>query len=124
MLGRVVAGAVVGAALGAAWWGVREFIAAGAVCSKDEWNCLAMGLFAIPVSLVVGVLLGWFVLALLRVQRPLGMAAVGMTFAAVLTLTTVWISIPASGVLAGALGFVLAAPVTARHPVGDNAGRD
>ncbi|MEV0679767.1 hypothetical protein AB0I60_24900 [Actinosynnema sp. NPDC050436] len=124
MLGRVLVGAGVGAALGAGWWAVREFIAAGAVCSKDNWNCLAMGLFAIPVSLVVGVLLGWFALTLLRVARPLGMAAVGMAFAAVLTLTTVWISIPASGVLAGALGFALAAPVTARRPVGHNAGRD
>ncbi|MEU4800935.1 hypothetical protein [Actinosynnema sp. NPDC023587] len=123
MLGRVVVGAAIGAGLGAAWWGVREFIASGAVCTKDNWNCLAMGLFAIPVSLVVGVLLGWFALTLLRFERPLAMAAVGMAFAAVLTLTTVWISIPASGVLAGALGFALAAPVTARHAVRHDARR-
>lgn len=117
-------GAAVGAGLGAAWWALREFIAAGAVCSKEDWDCLAVGLFAIPVSLVVGVLLAWAVLGAARVQRPLGMAAVGMFFAAVLTLTTVWISVPAGGVLAGAIGFALAAPVTARHSVSQTAGRD
>ncbi|MBB5956501.1 hypothetical protein FHS29_003087 [Saccharothrix tamanrassetensis] len=124
MLGRIVVGAAVGAGLGAAWWALREFIAAGAVCSKEDWDCLAVGLFAIPVSLVVGVLLAWAVLGAARVQRPLGMAAVGMFFAAVLTLTTVWISVPAGGVLAGAIGFALAAPVTARHSVSQTAGRD
>ncbi|MEJ2853844.1 MULTISPECIES: hypothetical protein [unclassified Saccharothrix] len=116
-------GALVGAGLGAASWGVRELIAAGAVCSKEDWNCLAMGLFSIPITLVVGVLLAWAVFRVLGVERALGMAAVGMFFAAVLTLLTVWISVPAGGVWAGALGFVLAAPVTARHPVGQTAGR-
>lgn len=117
-------GALVGAGLGAAWWGVRELIAAGAVCSKDDWNCLAMGLFSIPITLVVGVLLAWAVFRLAGVERALGMAAVGMFFAAVLTLLTVWVSVPAGGVVAGAMGFVLAAPVTARHRVGQTAGRD
>jgi hypothetical protein len=124
MLARMLIGALVGAGLGAAWWGVRELIAAGAVCSKDDWNCLAMGLFSIPITLVVGVLLAWALFRLAGVERALGMAAVGMFFAAVLTLLTVWVSVPAGGVVAGALGFVLAALVTARHRVGQTAGRD
>lgn len=124
MVGRAVVGAALGAGLGAAWWGLRELIASGAVCSKENWDCLAVGLFAIPVSLLAGVLLAWLVLAAAHQQRPLGFAAVGVTFTAVLTLLTVWVSVPAGGLLAGAVGFVLAAPVTARHPVGDTAARD
>ncbi|MFD1146422.1 hypothetical protein [Saccharothrix hoggarensis] len=124
MLGRVVVGAVLGAVLGATWWGVRELIASGAVCSKDDWDCLAMGLFAMPVSLVVGLLVAWVVLRAARQDRPLGYAAVGVTFTAVLTLLTVWVSVPAGSVWAGVIGFVLAAPVTARHPVGHTAARD
>ncbi|WP_309111828.1 hypothetical protein [Saccharothrix sp.] len=124
MLARMLIGALVGAGLGAAWWGVRELIAAGAVCSKEDWNCLAMGLFSIPIMLVVGVLVAWAVFRLVGVERALGMAAVGVFFASVLTLTTVWVSVPAGGVLAGALGFALAAPVTARHRVGQTAGRE
>lgn len=123
MVGRVVVGAAMGAGLGAAWWGLRELIASGAVCSKDDWDCLGMGLVAIPVSLVVGVLLAWLVLAAARQERPLGFAAVGVTFTAVLTLLTVWVTIPAGAVVAGVVGFVLAAPVTARHPVGHTATR-
>lgn len=94
MLGRVIVGAVLGAGLGAAWWGLRELIASGAICSKDDWDCLAMGLFAMPISLVVGVLIGWIVLKAARQDRPLGFAAVGVTFTAVLTLLTVWVSVP------------------------------
>lgn len=124
MLGRLVAGALVGAGLGAAWWGLREFIASGAVCSTDDWDCLALGLFAMPVSLVVGVLVAWVVLKAANRERPLGFAAVGVTFTAALTLLTVWVSIPAGSVAAGVIGFVLAAPVTARHPVGHTAARD
>lgn len=124
MLGRVVVGAALGAGAGAAWWGLRELIASGAICSKDDWDCLAMGLFAMPISMVVGVLLGWVVLRAARQERPLGFAAVGVTFTAVLTLLTIWVSVPAGSVLAGALGFALAAPVTARHPVGHTSARD
>ena len=124
MLGRVVVGAALGAGLGAAWWGLRELIASGAICSKDDWDCLAMGLFAMPISLVVGVLIGWIVLKAARQDRPLGFAAVGVTFTAVLTLLTVWVSVPAGGLAAGVIGFVLAAPVTARHAVGHTAARD
>ncbi|MBB5807374.1 type III secretory pathway component EscS [Saccharothrix ecbatanensis] len=124
MLGRVIVGAVLGAGLGAAWWGLRELIASGAICSKDDWDCLAMGLFAMPISLVVGVLIGWIVLKAARQDRPLGFAAVGVTFTAVLTLLTVWVSVPAGAVAAGVIGFVLAAPVTARHPVGHTSARD
>ncbi|RKT52340.1 hypothetical protein [Saccharothrix australiensis] len=124
MLGRIAVGAVVGAGLGAAWWGVRELIASGAVCTTEGFGCLAAGLFAIPVGLVVGVLLGWAVLSAARVDRPLGMALVGVSFAAVLTLATAWISVPAGAVPAGALGFALAAPVTARHVAGRAARRD
>ncbi|MEU5695730.1 hypothetical protein [Actinosynnema sp. NPDC020468] len=120
----MVVGTALGAALGAAWWGLREFIASGRICSKDDWDCLAMALFAIPVSLLVGLVVAWVVLWAARVERPLGMAAVGVVFTAVLTLLTVWVSVPASAVLAGALGFMLAAPVTARHPVGQTAARD
>ncbi|WP_447008863.1 hypothetical protein ACRAKJ_02555 [Saccharothrix sp. DSM 118769] len=119
----MVVGAAVGAGLGAAWWGLREFIASGAVCSKDDWDCLGLGLVAIPVSLFVGVLLAWLVLAAARRARPLGFAAVGVTFTAVLTLATVWVSVPGGGVLAGVVGFVLAAPVTARHDVRETARR-
>jgi type III secretory pathway component EscS len=124
MLARVVVGAALGAGLGAAWWGLRELIASGAICSKDDWDCLAMGLFAMPISLVVGVLVGWVVLKAARQERPLGFAAVGVTFTAVLTLLTVWVSVPAGAVAAGVIGFVLAAPVTARHPVGHTSARD
>jgi ABC-type sulfate transport system permease subunit len=114
VLGRLVVGAALGAGLGAAWWGLRELIASGAVCSTDDWDCLALGLIAMPVSLVVGVLLAWIVLKAARQGRPLGYAAVGVTFTAVLTLLTVWVSVPAGSVAAGVIGFVLAAPVTAR----------
>lgn len=124
MLGRLVVGAALGAGLGAAWWGLRELIASGAVCSTDDWDCLAMGLIAMPVSLVVAVLLAWIVLKAARQDRPLGYAAVGVTFTAALTLLTVWVSVPAGSVAAGVIGFVLAAPVTARHPVGHTAARD
>jgi hypothetical protein len=124
MLGRVVAGAVLGAGLGAAWWGLRELIASGTVCSTDDWDCLAMGLFAMPISLVVALLIGWGVLAAAHQDRPLGYAVVGVTFTAALTLLTVWVSVPAGSVVAGVIGFVLAAPVTARHPVGHTAARD
>jgi hypothetical protein len=124
MVGRALVGALVGAALGAGWWGVREGIASGAVCSKDDWDCLAMGLFAIPISLIVGVLLAWLLFRALRVERALSMAAVGMAFAAALTLMTVWVAFPASGVVAGALGFLLAAPVTAPRVVSHTAARD
>ncbi len=124
MLGRLVAGAVLGAALGAAWWGLREFIASGAICSTDDWDCLALGLIAMPISLIVGVLISWLILRAAHQDRPLGYAAVGVTFTAALTLLTVWVSIPAGSVVAGVIGFVLAAPVTARHPVGHTAARD
>jgi hypothetical protein len=83
-----------------------------------------MGLIAMPVSLVVGVLLAWAVLKAAHQDRPLGFAAVGVTFTAALTLLTVWVSVPAGSVVAGVVGFVLAAPVTARHPVGHTAARD
>ncbi|WP_248782398.1 hypothetical protein [Saccharothrix syringae] len=116
-MGRLVVGVLVGALLGAGWWGVREFIAAGVVCSKDDWDCLGLGLVSIPVSLAVGVLVGWLLFLLLRQERPLGFSAVGVTFAAVLSLLTVWVNVPAGAVVAGALGFALASPVTARHPV-------
>jgi len=124
MLGRLVVGAALGAGLGAAWWGLRELIASGAVCSTDDWDCLAVGLFAMPISLVLGVLVAWVVLKAAHQDRPLGYAAVGVTFTAVLTLLTVWVSIPAGSVAAGVLGFVLAAPVTARHPVSHTSARD
>ncbi|WP_447005443.1 hypothetical protein ACRAKI_02595 [Saccharothrix isguenensis] len=124
MLGRVVVGAALGAGSGAAWWGLRELIASGAICSKDDWDCLAMGLFAMPISMVVGVLVGWAVLKAAHQERPLGFATVGVTFTAVLTLLTIWVSVPAGAVLAGVIGFVLAAPVTARHPVGHTSARD
>jgi hypothetical protein len=119
----VVVGALVGAFLGAAWWGLREFIAAGVVCSTDDWGCLGLGLVSIPVGLVLGVLVGWLLLAATRQARPLGFAAVGVAFTAVLTLTTVWVQVPGGGLLAGVVGFVLAAPVTARHAVRHTAGR-
>ncbi|MEU4446317.1 hypothetical protein AB0K14_04050 [Actinosynnema sp. NPDC050801] len=124
MLGRLVVGAALGAGLGAAWWGLREFIASGTVCSTDDWDCLALGLLAMPISLVVGVLLSWVVLKAARQDRALGFAAVGVTFTAALTLLTVWVSVPAGAVAAGAIGFVLAAPVTARHPVSHTAARE
>ncbi|GAB2988630.1 hypothetical protein [Saccharothrix stipae] len=124
MLGRLVVGAALGAGLGAAWWGLREFIASGTVCSTDDWDCLALGLLAMPISLVVGVLLSWVVLKAARQDRALGFAAVGVTFTAALTLLTVWVSVPAGSVAAGVLGFVLAAPVTARHPVSHTAARE
>ncbi|ONI90486.1 hypothetical protein ALI22I_12175 [Saccharothrix sp. ALI-22-I] len=124
MLGRLVVGAALGAGLGAAWWGLRELIASGAVCSTDDWDCLALGLIAMPISLVVGVLLAWIVLKAARQDRPLGFAAVGVTFTAALTLLTVWVSVPAGSLAAGVIGFVLAAPVTARHPVSHTAARD
>ncbi|NUT49784.1 MAG: hypothetical protein HOV94_21110 [Saccharothrix sp.] len=124
MLGRLVAGAALGAALGAAWWGLRELIASGAVCSTEDWDCLALGLFAMPVSIVAGILIAWAVLKAAHQPHPLAFAAVGMTFTAALTLLTVWVSIPAGSVAAGAIGFVLAAPVTARHPVSHTATRD
>lgn len=123
MVGRLVIGALVGVLVGAVWWGLREFIAAGVVCSTDDWDCLGLGLVSIPVGLVLGVLLAWLLLVATRQARPLGFAAVGVTFTAVLTLTTVWVQVPGGGLLAGALGFALAAPVTARHPVGHTAGR-
>ncbi|MBY8848776.1 hypothetical protein K7G98_09520 [Saccharothrix sp. MB29] len=123
MLGRVIVGVAVGAGLGAAWWGLREFIAAGVVCSTEDWDCLGLGLVAMPVSLLAGVLLSWLVLAVARQARPLGFAAVGVTFAAVLTLMTVWVNVPAGAVLAGVVGFALAAPVTARHDVREAARR-
>ncbi|QQQ76932.1 hypothetical protein IOD16_39350 [Saccharothrix sp. 6-C] len=124
MLGRLVVGAVLGAGLGAAWWGLRELIASGRVCSTEDWDCLAMGLFAMPISMVAGVLVAWVVLRAAHQDRPLGYAAVGVTFTAILTLLTVWVSIPAGSVAAGVLGFVLAAPVTAKHPVGHTSARD
>ncbi|XVS65013.1 hypothetical protein ACQPYE_02820 [Actinosynnema sp. CA-299493] len=124
MLGRLVVGAVLGAGLGAAWWGLRELIASGAVCSTEDWDCLAVGLFAMPISLVVGVLIAWVILRAAHQDRPLGYATVGVTFTAVLTLLTVWVSIPAGSVAAGVLGFVLAAPVTARQPVSHTSARD
>jgi hypothetical protein len=124
MLGRLVVGAALGAGLGAAWWGLREFIASGTVCSTDDWDCLALGLLAMPISLVVGVLLSWVVLKAARQDRALGFAAVGVTFTAALTLLTVWVSVPAGAVAAGVIGFVLAAPVTARHPVSHTAARE
>ncbi|MFE2750832.1 hypothetical protein ACFXGA_02390 [Actinosynnema sp. NPDC059335] len=124
MLGRLVTGAAVGAALGAAWLGLREFIASGTICSTDDWDCLALGLVSMPISLIVGLLLAWAVLRAAHQDRPLGFAAVGVTFTAALTLLTVWVSIPAGSVAAGLIGFVLAAPVTARHPVSHTAARD
>ncbi|WP_308258455.1 hypothetical protein [Saccharothrix obliqua] len=111
----MIVGVVLGAVLGAAWWGVRELIASGAVCSKDDWGCLSAGVVAVPVGVVVGVLVGWAVLAALHVTRPLGMAAVGVGIAAVLALGTTWVAFPASAVLAGAVGFALAAPLTAHR---------
>jgi hypothetical protein len=123
MLGRLVVGAFLGAALGAAWLGLRELIASGTICSTDDWDCLAMGLFAMPISLVIGVLISWAVLKAAHQDRALGYATVGVTFTAVLTLLTVWVSIPAGSITAGVIGFVLAAPVTARHPVSHTSAR-
>ncbi|MFC6093265.1 hypothetical protein Q5530_25045 [Saccharothrix sp. BKS2] len=124
MVRRLIIGVLVGVLVGAAWWGLREFIAAGVVCSTEDWDCLGLGLVSIPVGLVLGVLGAWLLFVATRRERPLGFAACGVAFTAVLTLTTVWVQVPAGGLLAGALGFALAAPVTARHPVGHTAGRD
>ncbi|MBB4968717.1 hypothetical protein [Saccharothrix violaceirubra] len=120
----MVVGALLGVGLGGAWWATREIIASGRVCSTDDWDCLAMALFAIPVSLVVGVVLAWLLLRAVREERALSMAAVGVTITAVLTFMTLWVEVPASGLVAGALGFMIAAPVTARHDVRHTATHD
>lgn len=70
-MGRLVAlAAGIGALLGLAWWGLFEFIAAGVICSKDDFGCLGTAVISVPVFTAVAWALGWFALRSLGFRVP------------------------------------------------------
>jgi hypothetical protein len=121
---RIAIGAVVGAVLGAVWWGVWELISSGAVCSKDDWQCLGMGLISIPVGMVIGAVVSWAALRALGFAKPVLVAVIGILLASFLMLLTVWAPVTAGQVIAGAIGFAVAAAVTQTRSVSQTAARD
>jgi cation transporter-like permease len=121
---RIAVGAGVGAVLGAVWWGIWELISSGAVCSKDDWQCLGVGLVAIPVGMVVGGVVAWAVMRALGFDKPVLAAVVGILLTAFLMLLTIWAPVPAGQVIAAAIGFAIAAAVTQSRSVSQTAARD
>ncbi|MFD9734491.1 hypothetical protein [Umezawaea sp. NPDC059074] len=121
---RIGLAAGIGAVLGALWWGVRELIASGAVCSTDDFDCLGVGVISMPVAVVVGGVLGWLALRALHEERPAWAAGIGVVLAAVFMILTVWIAVPAGAIVTGALGFALGAAVTGTRRVSETAARD
>lgn len=121
---RIAIGAITGAALGAGWWGVWQLIASGQVCTKDDWQCLGMGLLWIPVGMVLGGVIAWAVLRAVGVPRPGGVALFGVLISTVLTALTIWLPFPAAPIVTVALGFAVATTVTAGTSVSKTAARD
>jgi hypothetical protein len=121
---RIALGAATGALLGALWWGVRELIASGAVCSTDDFDCLGVGVIAMPVAVVVGGVLAWLAYQALRLDRPATAAATGVVLTAIFLVLTIWIAVPAGAIVTGALGFAIGAAVTGTRRVSDTAARD
>jgi hypothetical protein len=121
---RLAIGAGIGALLGALWWGIRELIASGAVCSTDDFQCLGVGVIAMPVAAVLGGLLAWLALRSLHLDRPALAAAIGVVLTALFMILTVWIAVPAGAIVTGALGFAIGAAVTGTRRVSETAARD
>jgi hypothetical protein len=121
---RIGIGAAIGAVLGAGWWGGWRLIASGQVCTKDNWQCLGLGLLWVPVGMVLGGLAAWAALRALEVARPVLAAVVGVLISAALTALTIWVPLPAAPIVTAALGFAIAAAVTAGTPVSHTAARD
>ncbi|MET1075769.1 MAG: hypothetical protein ABWY11_24175 [Umezawaea sp.] len=121
---RILTGAGIGAVLGALWWGARELIASGAVCSTDDFDCLGVGVISMPVAVVLGGLLAWLAMRALGLSRPAPAAVIGVLLAAIFLVLTVWIAIPAGTIVTAALGFAIGAAVTGTHSVNQTAARD
>ncbi len=121
---RIGIGAGIGALLGALWWGVRELIASGAVCSTDDFDCLGVGVISMPVAVVVGGLLAWLAYRALHEERPAAAAIIGVVLAALFMILTVWIAVPAGAIVTGALGFAIGAAVTGTRRVSETSARD
>lgn len=117
-------GILLGALLGGAWWALLKLISSGTVCSIEDWQCLGVGLIAMPVSMVVGGLVTWILLRAAGFPRPLGTAVVGVMLTALFTFLNIWVSLTAGEVVAGAIGFAVATAVTATSPVRNTAVRD
>ncbi|WP_285751459.1 hypothetical protein [Lentzea sp. NBRC 105346] len=67
---RLPLAAGIGALLGLAWWGLFELIAAGVVCTYDNFGCLGTAVIAVPVFTVVAFLLSWYALRSLEFRKP------------------------------------------------------
>src|SRR4051794_32179154 len=121
---RTALAAGTGALLGALWWGIRELIASGAICSTDDYDCLGTGVIAMPVAAIAGALLAWLVFRALNLPRPAAAAVIGAALTAILMILTIWFPIPAGAIITGALGFAIAAAVTGPRRVSETSARD
>jgi hypothetical protein len=110
--------------LGALWWGTRELIASGAVCSTDDFDCLGVGLISMPIAVVLGTLLAWLAFRSLDLVRPAQAAIAGAVLTTIFMILTIWISVPASAIVTGALGFAIGSAVTGTRRVSETATRD
>ena len=118
----IVAGT--GALLGALWWGTRELIASGAVCSTDDFDCLGIGLISMPIAVVLGTLLAWLAFRSLDLTKPAPAAITGSVLTTIFMILTIWIAVPAGAIVTGALGFAIGAAVTGTRRVSETATRD
>jgi hypothetical protein len=104
---RIAVASGIGALLGLAWFGLFELIAAGVVCTKDDFGCLGMAVVSIPVFALVAWALGWFALRSLDLRWPWLTALFG-TVVAVLALLLV-LELPVLAPLVFAITYALAA---------------
>jgi hypothetical protein len=79
---RCAIAAGIGAGLGLVWWVLIQLISAGLVCSKETWSCLGWAVFAVPVAVIVGGIVGWLVLRAVELSRSWLVALVGTAGAA------------------------------------------
>jgi hypothetical protein len=121
---RSATGAGIGAVLGALWWGVRELIASGTVCSTDDFDCLGVGVIAMPTAAVLGGVLAWLALRALHEPRPVLAAITGTVLTTLFMILTIWLAVPAGAIVTGALGFAIGAAVTGTRRVSETAARD
>lgn len=118
---RTATAAGIGAVLGALWWATTELITSGRVCSTDDFQCLGVGLIAIPTAVILGATIAWLAMRSLHFPRP---AAAAITGTALTTLFMILISVPAGAIVIGALGFAIGAAVTGTRTVSETAARD
>ena len=121
---RTAIGAGTGALLGALWWGTREIIASGAVCSTDDFDCLGVGLISMPIAVVLGTLLAWLAFKSLDLTSPAPAAITGSVLTTIFMILTICIAVPAGAIVTGALGFAIGTAVTGTRRVSETATRD